>query len=232
MKDLNSLDWENCYSALNDKGYAHLPGILSKDECDAFSNAYAHEKLYRSVISMARYRFGLGEYKYFNYPLPPLLSELRTNFYRKLQPIANRWMNVLGIDLEYPSDHRALVEHCHQKDQKRPTPLILRYEKDGFNTLHQDLYGDIYFPFQVVFVLSQKGKDHEGGELVFVEQIPRAQSRAEIVAADQGDAIIFTTNFRPVNGTRGYYRAKMKHGVSPVRSGVRYALGLIFHDAA
>jgi hypothetical protein len=232
MKDLNSLDWESCYSALNTRGYVHLPGILSKDECEAFSNSYTQEKLYRSVISMARYRFGLGEYKYFNYPLPPLLNDLRTNFYRKLQPIANRWMNVLGIDEEYPSEHGELVARCHQKDQKRPTPLILRYEKDGFNTLHQDLYGDIYFPFQVVFVLSQKGRDHDGGELVFVEQLPRAQSRAEIVSPDQGDAIVFTTNFRPVNGTRGYYRAKMKHGVSPVRSGVRYALGVIFHDAA
>jgi hypothetical protein len=232
MKDLNSLDWESCYSALNNRGYVHLPGILSKDECEAFSNSYTQEKLYRSVISMARYRFGLGEYKYFNYPLPPLLNELRTNFYRKLQPIANRWMNVLGIDEQYPSEHAELVARCHQKDQKRPTPLILRYEKDGFNTLHQDLYGDVYFPFQVVFVLSQKGRDHDGGELVFVEQLPRAQSRAEIVAPDQGDAIILTTNFRPVSGTRGYYRAKMKHGVSPVRSGVRYALGVIFHDAA
>lgn len=232
MKDLNTIDWQNCYEALDEKGYALLPGMLTKNECEFFSGAYANDKLYRSVINMARYRFGLGEYKYFNYPLPTILQEIRSDFYQKLQPIANRWMNVLGIETEYPADHRTLIEHCHLNTQKRPTPLILRYEKHGFNTLHQDLYGDIYFPFQVVFVLTQKAKDHEGGELVFVEQLPRAQSRAEVIAPDQGDAVIFTTNFRPVNGTRGYYRAKMKHGVSPVRSGVRYALGLIFHDAA
>jgi hypothetical protein len=187
--------------------------------------------MYRSVINMQRYRFGKGEYKYFSYPLPPSIQKLRESFYKPLVPIANSWMQQLNVDVSYPKSHAELISLCHTKKQVRPTPLILKYETDGFNTLHQDLYGDVYFPFQVVFVLTQSGKDHEGGELVFVEQLPRAQSKAEVISPDQGDAIIFTTNFRPVKGSRGYYRAKMKHGVSPLKSGTRFALGIIFHDA-
>jgi hypothetical protein len=215
-------------AALNAKGYVHLKKVLTQRQCEDLQALYNEPKLFRSVINMQRYRFGRGEYKYFNYPLPDLLSELRRHFYVKLFPIANDWMQKLGIDITFPSSHEEFIAQCHQAGQHRPTPLILRYEAGGFNTLHQDLYGDVYFPFQVVFVLTDK---HEGGELVFVEQLPRAQSKAEVVRPSQGDAIIFTTNFRPVQGSRGYYRAKMKHGVSEVKSGVRMALGIIFHDA-
>ena len=179
---------------------------------------------------MQRYRFGKGEYKYFNYPLPALIESLRKKFYEQLAPLANQWMQQLSIDIKYPAKHTELIEICQSKKQLRPTPLILRYSQGGFNTLHQDLYGEVYFPFQIVFVLTQPQRDHTGGEFVLIEQIPRAQSRAEVIAPNQGDAIIFTTNFRPVKGTRGYYRATMKHGVSEVKSGERYSLGIIFHD--
>jgi hypothetical protein len=231
MKDLKTMNWDEHYQALNSKGYTRLEGVLSKEECLKLQKFYPQEGMYRSVINMQRYRFGKGEYKYFSYPLPPSIQKLRESFYKPLVPIANSWMQQLNVDILYPKTHAELIAHCYSKKQVRPTPLILKYETDGFNTLHQDLYGDVYFPFQVVFVLTQPGKDHEGGELVFVEQLPRAQSKAEVVSPDQGDAIIFTTNFRPVKGSRGYYRAKMKHGVSPLKSGTRFALGIIFHDA-
>lgn len=181
---------------------------------------------------MKRYRFGEGEYKYFNYPLPSLIQTLREQFYRPLSGIANEWMEKLSISKQFPETHAELIIQCQLQAQKRPTPLILHYTAGGFNTLHQDLYGEVYFPFQIVFVLTQHGHDHEGGELVLVEQVPRAQSKAEVIKPNQGDALIFTTNFRPVKGARGYYRANMKHGVSEVKSGERFALGIIFHDAA
>jgi uncharacterized protein len=231
MKDIAAMNWHDHYTALNNKGYVHIPGVLSPQECLHLQGFYDDSALYRNVINMERYRFGKGEYKYFSYPLPPVIAALREAFYPGLVPIANQWMKQLGIDIEYPSRHEELIALCHAKKQNRPTPLILKYEQGGYNTLHQDLYGEVYFPFQVVFVLTQKDKDHDGGELVFTEQLPRAQSRAEVITPDQGDAVVFTTNFRPMQGSRGYYRAKMKHGVSPVRSGRRYALGVIFHDA-
>ena len=181
---------------------------------------------------MQRYRFGKGEYKYYRYPLPNVVQALREHLYNPLSNIANGWMEKLGIAITFPPQHHELVAACNAKSQSRPTPLILRYETGGFNTLHQDLYGDVYFPFQVVFALSEPGKDYDGGEFVLVENIPRAQSRAEVIKINQGDALIFTTNFRPVKGTKGYYRATIKHGVSPVRAGIRYAMGIIFHDAA
>ena len=205
--------------------------MLSQAECDELRTLYDQKDLYRSVINMQRYRFGKGEYKYFSYPLPKLIERLRTEFYEQLAPLANQWMQYLNIDVKYPAKHADLIEICKSKNQIRPTPLILRYSPGGFNTLHQDLYGEIYFPFQIVFVLTQPQRDHSGGEFVLVEQIPRAQSRAEVIAPSQGDAVIFTTNFRPVKGTRGSYRATMKHGVSEVKSGERFSLGIIFHDA-
>jgi uncharacterized protein len=225
------INWNTVSGSLNEKGFAHLSDILSPEECKQLKSLYGKEDIFRSVINMQRYRFGKGEYKYFSYPLPKILQTTRERFYEKLVPVANDWMQKLGIAINYPSKHNEFIDECHSKKQLRPTPLILRYEAGGFNTLHQDLYGDVYFPFQVVFVLTQPGTDHTGGELVFVEQLPRAQSRAEVISPQKGDAIIFTTNFRPVLGTRGYYRAKMKHGVSPLKSGVRFALGIIFHDA-
>jgi hypothetical protein len=225
------LDWTKIATDLNTAGYSKISKLLTADECLQHQSYYDDEKLYRSTIHMQRYRFGKGEYKYFSYPLPLVIQSLREKMYEPLALIANDWMNDLKIDLAYPKDHKSFISQCHAKSQTRPTPLILRYETGGFNTLHQDLYGEIYFPFQVVIVLTQKGRDHEGGELVFVEQLPRAQSKAEVISPDQGDAIIFTTNFRPVKGSKGFYRAKMKHGVSPLRSGRRFAVGIIFHDA-
>lgn len=225
------INWENVNRALDERGYARIENILTPGMCDQLINQYNMDDFYRSVISMERYRFGKGEYKYFRYPLPDAISQLRTEIYSPLSTIANAWMEKLGSGERFPETHDALIEKCRQHNQHRPTPLILRYEKGGFNTLHQDLYGEVYFPFQVVFPLTQYGCDHEGGELVLTEQVPRAQSKAQVVPLNKGDALIFTTNFRPVKGTRGYYRATMKHGVSEVTGGLRYALGIIFHDA-
>lgn len=225
-------DWNEVQTGLDNHGFARLPTVLSKKECEEIIGLYDQPHRFRSTINMQRYRFGLGEYKYFCYPLPPLIQELRETFYQSLVSIANNWMQHLGLDIRYPQNLEAFLAACHSGNQQRPTPLVLRYEAQGYNTLHQDIYGEVFFPFQVVFMLSDPGKDFEGGELVFVEQLPRAQSRAEVVMPRQGDAVIFTTNFRPVKGARGYYRAKMKHGVSPVKKGIRYTAGLIFHDAS
>jgi hypothetical protein len=231
MKNIESMDWNSIYQSLNEKGYASIKSVLSKEECEHLSGMYPDNHLYRNVINMQRYRFGKGEYKYFNYPLPPALQVLREELYQPLSIIANEWMQKLSLNTIYPKKHHQLIDTCKSHQQTRPTPLILRYEAGGYNTLHQDLYGEVYFPFQVVLALTQHGLDFEGGEFVLTEQIPRAQSKADVLTPDQGDAIIFTTNFRPVKGTKGYYRANMRHGISEVKSGVRYALGIIFHDA-
>jgi hypothetical protein len=226
------MDWSLIKNSLNEKGYCIIPAVLSPNECKHLSGLYNDDHIYRNTINMQRYRFGKGEYKYFNYPLPPTVQSLREIFYSPLHVLANEWMDKLGLNTRFPTYHQELVNYCNENGQSRPTPLILRYEAGGYNTLHQDLYGDVYFPFQVVFVLSQEGKDHNGGEFVLTEQTPRAQSKAEVVHPNQGDALIFTTNFRPVRGSKGYYKARMKHGVSEVTGGVRYSLGIIFHDAA
>ncbi|HWA33173.1 MAG TPA: 2OG-Fe(II) oxygenase [Cyclobacteriaceae bacterium] len=231
MRDLDKSDWVLACQSLNEKGFARLPRLLSSDECNYFSGLYDEVGIYRNTINMKRYRFGMGEYKYFSYPLPAALESMRKYLYQPLVPLANEWMQCLSVEKSFPSSHTDLIHQCQQAGQTRPTPLILKYEIGGFNTLHQDLYGDIYFPFQLVIVLRQEGKDFEGGEFVMTEQVPRAQSIAHVVHANQGDAIVFTTNFRPAKGTRGYYRATMKHGISEVTSGERFALGIIFHDA-
>lgn len=234
INDMNLImaaDRNAAQTALDRSGFVKIPSVLSEAECEGLKGLYDNTDMFRSTIDMQRYRFGLGEYKYLKYPLPPLIQELRTTFYSALVTVANDWMQHLGLDIRYPENLQAFLSLCHSKGQLRPTPLILRYETNGYNTLHQDIYGDVFFPFQVVFMLSAPGKDFEGGELVFVEQLPRAQSRVEVITMNQGDAIIFTTNFRPVKGTKGYYRARMKHGVSPVKRGLRYTMGLIFHDA-
>lgn len=222
MKELESL---------NTTGFARISNFLTDEQCADLIKNYTDDKLYRNTIDMKRYRFGVGQYRYFNYPLPNIIQKIRTELYEPLALIANEWNEKLAIDIRYPKTHSEFIEICHKNNQLRPTPLILRYEAGGHNTLHQDLYGDIYFPFQVVFMLTQKGVDYEGGEFVLTEQVPRAQSIARVVQADKGDAVVFTTNFRPVNGSRGYYRAKLKHGVSEVLSGQRYAMGIIFHEA-
>ncbi|HLZ15972.1 MAG TPA: 2OG-Fe(II) oxygenase [Cyclobacteriaceae bacterium] len=230
MNKLNEIHWPEVYHALNQKGFAHLDRVLSKEECLELISLYPRD-IYRNTVSMQRYRFGEGEYKYFMYPLPGRVQSLREHFYAPLSVIANQWSSLLGHGAGYPENHSDFISTCHLQKQNRPTPLILRYQAGGFNTLHQDLYGEVYFPFQVVFVLSQTGIDYTGGELVMTEQLPRAQSKGTVVAPRQGDAVIFTTNFRPVKGTKGYYKSRMKHGVSEIKSGERFALGIIFHDA-
>jgi len=223
--------WTEIYAALKDKGFALVPEVLSKKDCADLVTTYSKEELYRKVVNMQRYRFGQGEYKYFNYPLPRQVQQLREEFYKPLSAVANQWVSVLSNGTPYPENHSDFISFCHRHKQNRPTPLILHYQTGGFNTLHQDLYGEIYFPFQVVLVLSQQGADYEGGELVMTEQLPRAQSKANVINPNQGDALIFTTNYRPVKGTRGYYKSRMKHGVSELKWGERFALGIIFHDA-
>jgi len=232
MTSLSSIDWNTVYEGLNSKGYFIIPQALSTHECLNISGSYNKELLYRNTINMQRYRFGQGEYKYFSYPLPAVIQSIREAFYPPLSFLANAWMEKLGTNISYPKSHNQLIAQCEANSQTRPTPLILKYEPGGYNTLHQDLYGDIFFPFQVLIVLSQGGEDYKGGEFVLTTQIPRAQSKAEVLQPRQGDAVIFTTNFRPVKGSRGFYKATMKHGISEVKDGVRYALGIIFHDAA
>jgi hypothetical protein len=228
---IEQLDWSKISGQLNDHGYALVNNVLGKEECNHLTKGYENKELYRKTINMERYRFGLGEYKYFNYPLPGIIEQMRQGIYPCLATVANNWMKVLNIDKHFPLTHAELIEQCHVHQQTRPTPLILRYDKGGYNTLHQDLYGDIFFPMQLVFFLDEPGKDYEGGEFVLIEQRPRAQSRAIVLKPGKGDMLIFTTNFRPVKGAKGYYRVNMKHGVSEVSSGRRHTLGIIFHDA-
>ena len=205
--------------------------MLAKNRCDEIAGYYADDRRFRSRIEMARYSFGRGEYKYFNYPLPEIVQHLRASIYPQLAPLANQWAERLGNKIRYPEQLSDFIARCHRAGQKRPTPLLLKYHAGDFNCLHQDLYGEIVFPFQVTFFLSQRGKDFEGGEFVLAEQRPRQQSRVEALNPNQGDAVVFSVHHRPVRGARGYYRANLRHGVSTVRSGERYTLGIIFHDA-
>ena len=222
---------EHITNDLHEKGYTILKNVLSKEQCETLIRNYNADNTYRKTITMERYRFGLGEYKYFQYPLPDLITEIRERIYKYLAPVANKWMEVLKIDTRYPDNHEALKKLCAAGGQELPTVLILKYGKGGFNTLHQDLYGDIYFPMQAVLFLNQPEEDYTGGEFVLTEQIPRAQTKANVLKPERGDMLIFTTNFRPVKGSKGYYRVNMKHGVSPLHSGERHTLGIIFHDA-
>lgn len=235
MKDtidnIHKIDWQKTVNALDEKGYCQIPEFLSGSECQQLVDGYNSKNGYRKVVVMERYRFGLGEYKYFDYPLPDLIQTLRENIYPHLVPIANLWMNKLNITKQFPPTLQDLQTECHASHQFKPTPLILKYGQGGFNTLHQDLYGDIYFPFQVAIFLNEPEIDYSGGEFVLTQQIPRAQSKAIVLRPKQGSMMIFTTNFRPLRGTRGYYRANMRHGVSEVTSGNRHTLGIIFHDA-
>ncbi|WP_046244669.1 2OG-Fe(II) oxygenase [Hymenobacter terrenus] len=228
---IRQLPWAAITTALDGQGYAEVPGVLTAAECDWLVAGYASAALYRKTIVMERYRFGLGEYKYFAYPLPGLLAALRELVYPYLAPIANQWMRHLQQEPSYPASLAELHEQCRQRQQTQPTVLILRYGPGGHNTLHQDLYGEVFFPLQLVLFLSEPGQDYTGGEFVLTEQRPRAQSRATVLQPRKGDLLLFTTNFRPVRGSRGFYRATMKHGVSVVRTGQRHTLGIIFHDA-
>jgi len=232
MKEkLASYDWQKIADELDQFGTATLEQLFSKDQCSEISSFYSASDAFRSTISMARHGFGRGEYKYFAYPLPKIISEPRKEFYGRLSPIANRWSERLGSRVEYPENHEEYLARCHAAGQTRPTPLILQYVAGDYNCLHQDLYGDLAFPLQVAVLLSQPGEDFTGGEFVLTEQRPRMQSRAEVVPLRQGDAVIFAVNDRPVRGTRGDYRVKMRHGVSRLRSGKHHTLGIIFHDA-
>jgi len=226
-----SAQWGRVALELGAAGVAVVPGLLSAAQCRAIAQLYEDESLFRSRIVMSRHGFGRGEYRYFRYPLPPLIATLRKELYPRLVPIANRWNEMLRLEGRYPAGHPEFIERCHEAGQVRPTPLLLKYGEDDYNCLHQDLYGDHVFPLQVTVLLSQPGEDFGGGEFVLTEQRPRMQSRVEVVPLRQGDAAVFATSLRPVQGTRGVYRAKLRHGVSRVRYGQRYTLGVIFHDA-
>jgi hypothetical protein len=228
---VDAIDWAAVDVELDRYGCARAPRLISASECDALASLYSRDSLYRSRVVMARHGFGCGEYKYFAYPLPDVIAELREAIYPHLAPIANRWNRALGIDVRYPKVHQAFLDRCHAAGQTRPTPLILQYGPDDYNCLHQDLYGEHVFPLQVAILLSAPGRDFTGGEFVLTEQRPRMQSRAEVVPLTQGDAVIFAVYGRPVQGTRGVYRVNLRHGVSRVRSGHRHTLGIIFHDA-
>ncbi len=223
--------WDHIEADLDQFGCAVLKGALSKADCEQLAAGYPDDSQFRKRIVMARHGFGRGEYKYFNYPLPPLVHSLRTELYPPLAAIANRWNELMGIDVRYPDGHEAFIERCHAAGQDRPTPLLLEYGEGDYNCLHQDIYGAHVFPLQVAFLLSQPGEDFSGGEFVLTEQRPRMQSRAEVVALEQGDAVIFPVSHRPVKGSRGHYRVNMRHGVSRLRKGKRHTLGIIFHDS-
>lgn len=232
QKRIDAIDWDAAQESLSGRGYAVTPLILTADECQAIIALYGDDSRFRSQINMERYRFGVGDYKYFDHPLPETVGSLRTSAYPHLAKVANRWAKELGDSrTPFPQEHSAFLKVCHKAGQTKPTPLVLHYEAGGYNCLHQDIYGEVAFPLQMVFILGQMGRDWEGGEFLLVEQQPRAQSKAEVVAADKGHAIIFTTRYRPVKGTRGYYRVNLRHGVSRVHRGTRYTLGIIFHDA-
>jgi uncharacterized protein len=227
----NAIDWPAISVDLNARGFAVLPQLLSSSTCSALSGLYEDDANFRSRVVMGRHGYGRGEYKYFSYPLPEDVAELRTTLYPRLADIANDWNVSLKKDIRFPPAHSEFLQRCHEAGQIRPTPLLLRYGPGDYNCLHQDLYGEHIFPLQVAFLLSEPGRDFEGGEFVLTEQRPRMQSRVEVVPLRQGDAVIFAVNERPVQGTKGVYRVKMRHGVSRLRSGLRHTLGIIFHDA-
>ena len=232
MSRLEAIDWQAISSDLDAQGWAVIPKLISAKECDALANLYQKDEAFRSKIVMARHGFGRGEYKYFAYPLPPLIEAMRTALYPHLAPIANRWHEAMGMGVHFPAAHAQFIKRCHAAGQTRPTPLLLKYGRDDFNCLHQDLYGEHVFPLQVAILLSEPGEDFEGGEFVLTEQRPRMQSRVAVVPMKTGDAVVFAVNSRPVQGTRGFYRCNLRHGVSKLRAGSRHTLGIIFHDAA
>jgi len=227
-----TVDWNAVGTALDADGVAIVPNLLSRDEALDLAVCYDERERFRSRIVMQRHRFGRGEYQYFRYPLPPLVQALRRQLYAALAPVANRWSERLGSGVAFPSTLDAFLRRCHEAGQRRPTPLLLRYDAGDYNCLHQDLYGEHVFPLQVVVLLSEPVVDFDGGELVLVEQRPRAQSAARVVALRQGDAAIIATHHRPERGARGWHRVSLKHGVSRVTRGRRCTAGIIFHDAA
>ena len=229
---LAAVDWAALAADLDAHGASVIGGLLTPARCQATAALYAADDSFRSRVVMERHGFGRGEYKYFAYPLPALVAELRAALYPPLAPIANRWNAELGVGARYPAGHGAFIARCHAAGQAKPTPLLLSYGAGDYNCLHQDLYGEQVFPLQATILLSEPGRDFAGGEFVMTEQRPRMQSRPEVVALGQGDAVVFAVHHRPVRGARGVYRVSMRHGVSRVRRGHRRTLGIIFHDAA
>jgi len=228
---MDEVDWTRVHTDLDAQGWAVVPKLLSPAEADSIAGLYRQEKGFRSHIIMARHGFGRGEYKYFSYPLPPLIEQLRSATYPRLAPIANQWHERMGKDVRFPNDHAAFLERCHQAGQTRPTPLLLEYKPDDYNCLHRDLYGEHVFPMQIAILLDQPGVDFEGGEFVMTEQRPRMQTRAMVLPLNKGDAAIFAVNSRPMKGVRGDYQVKLNHGVSKLHAGKRHTVGVIFHDA-
>jgi len=228
---VHAIDWARVATDLDSQGNAVTERLLPPDECAALASLYDRDELFRSRVVMSRHGYGRGEYKYFAYPLPDVVARLRTALYAPLVPLANRWYEAMGVDVRFPVRHAEFIERCHAADQRRPTPLLLAYGTDDYNCLHQDLYGEQVFPLQLTILLSEPGRDFEGGEFVMTEQRPRMQSRPHVVPLRQGDAVVFAVRERPVRGARGYYRVNLRHGVSRVRSGHRQTAGIIFHDA-
>ena len=228
---LAAMDWASITRALLQAGFALTPRILSSQECETLVDEYGQHTKFRMTINMEQFNFGRGEYKYFAYPLPPLVQNLREELYARLAEAANVWSERLGLGRRYPFKIDELLSQCKKQNQRRPTPLMLKYEEGDFNCLHQDLYGELFFPFQVVFGLSRPGADYQGGEIILVQQRPRMQSVPHVINLSQGHAVIFAVNFHPQSGKRGYFRTSMRHGVSQVTRGRRFTLGIIFHDA-
>jgi len=228
---LHRHDWAAVSADLDSQGWSRLPGLLDAETCRDVAALYERPEGFRSHVVMGRHGYGRGEYRYFAYPLPALVEDLRTCLYDRLAPLADRWSERLGLQTRFPPTHAAFLKRCHAAGQVRPTPLVLSYGAGDYNCLHQDLYGEHVFPLQVAVLLSEPGRDFEGGEFVLTEQRPRMQSRADVVPLRQGDAVIFWVNSRPLAGARGDYRVQMRHGVSTIRSGHRRTMGLIFHDA-
>ena len=225
------LDWTAIRASLDDRGYASTPALLTPAECADLIALYERREVFRNRIVMERFGYGLGEYKYFASPIPSLVAAMRTTMYERLAPIASEWMRAMRLSEGFPPALDDFLGQCHRAGQTRPTPLMLRYEADGYNCMHQDLYGEIFFPIQMTILLSRRDDDFSGGEFLLTEQRPRAQSRAEAITLDRGEAIIFATRWRPVRGARGYYRVNVRHGVSRLKTGRRFTLGIIFHDA-
>ncbi len=228
---IETIDWSGAATDLDAQGWAILPGLLSPAQADAIAGLYAQDEGFRSRVVMARHGFGSGEYRYFSYPLPPLIQGLRACAYPHLAPIANRWQARMGKETRFPEDHAAFLERCHLAGQSRPTPLLLQYGPGDYNCLHRDLYGEHVFPLQIVILLDQPGEDFTGGEFVMTEQRPRMQTRAMVLPLRKGDAAVIAVAGRPMKGVRGDYQVKLNHGVSKLHSGRRRTVGIIFHDA-
>ncbi len=229
---VGALPWDEIAEELDAQGCAVIEKLLVPQECEALTSLYPGDGVFRSRVVMARHGFGRGEYKYFSYPLPRIVADLRTSIYFRLAPIANRWNEAMGIPVHFPAEHANFIRRCHEAGQLRPTPLLLQYEPGDYNCLHQDLYGEHVFPIQLTILLSEPERDFTGGEFVLTEQRSRMQSRAQVVPLRQGDAVVFAVHQRPVRGTRGVYKVNLRHGVSRLRSGRRHTVGIIFHDAS